>query len=196
MFHQLFYFKEISQWLIEFDCSSILSLMKLLLCSFGYFNFDYEKSFQFRRPEKSHLNLICIIQSSNESISINSIEFGMNVIIYSIISIQFDLKEFITFHQFEVKYLLNWFNSSIDIIFNHLEILQSDFNISFINWKEDWSFDSNYSFNINCFLNVMEISLSLWIKSSIGFQQSIEWKIHLFKRSIAETGFKSFSYSI
>ena len=78
------------------------------------------------------------------------------------------------------KYLLDWFNSSIEMIFNHLEILQSDFNVSFINWKEDWSFNSDYSFNINCFLNVIKISLSLWIKSSIGFHQAFEWKIHLF----------------
>ena len=86
------------------------------------------------------------------------------------------------------KYLLNWFNLSIDMIFNHIEILQSDFNISFINWKEDRNFDSDYSFNIDCFLNVIKISLSLWIKSSIGFQQAFEWKIHLFQRSIDETG--------
>ena len=85
------------------------------------------------------------------------------------------------------KYLLNWFNSSIDIIFNHLEILQSGFNISFIKWKEDWSFDSDYSFNINSFIYVMKISHSSWIKSSIGFHQAFEWKIHLFQRSIAET---------
>ena len=88
------------------------------------------------------------------------------------------------------KYLLNWFNSWIEMIFNHLEILQSGLNISFINWKEDWSFNSYYSFNINCFLNVIKISLSLWIKSSIGFHQAFEWKIHLFQRSIAETGFQ------
>ena len=85
------------------------------------------------------------------------------------------------------KYLLNWFNSSIEMIFNHLEILQSGFNISFINWKEDWSFNSDYSFNINSFINLIEISLSSWIKSSIGFQQAFEWKIPLFQTSIAET---------
>ena len=78
------------------------------------------------------------------------------------------------------KYLLNWFNSSIEMIFNHSEILQICFNISFFNWKEDRSFNSDYSFNINCFLNVMRISLSLWIKSFIGFHQAFEWKIHLF----------------
>ena len=78
------------------------------------------------------------------------------------------------------KYLLDWFNSWIEMIFNHLEILQSDFNISFINWKEDWSFNSDYSFNRNSFLNVIKISLSLWIKSFIGFHQAFEWKIHLF----------------
>ena len=180
MFHQLFYFKEISQWLIEFDCSSILSLMKLLLCLFGYFNCDYEESFQFIQIQKRSENLIQIFQSSNESISIIFIEFGMNKTIYSIISIQINLKEFITSDQFEVKYLLDWFNSSIEMIFNHLEILQSDFNISFINWKEDWSFSSDYSFNRNCFINVIKISLSLWIKSFIGFHQAFEWKIHLF----------------
>ena len=60
LFHQLFYFKEISQWLIEFDCSSILSLMKLLLCSFGYFDSRLWKIISIHSnseiSKKSHLN--------------------------------------------------------------------------------------------------------------------------------------------
>ena len=52
---------------------------------------DYEESFQFIQIQKYQKNLNKIIQSSNESISINSIEFGMNEIIYSIIFIQFEL---------------------------------------------------------------------------------------------------------
>ena len=51
-FIKSFYFKEILQWLIEFDCSSILCLMKLLLWSFGYFDWDYEESFQFIQIQK------------------------------------------------------------------------------------------------------------------------------------------------
>ena len=108
----------------------------------------------------------------------------MNEIIHSIIFIQISLKEFITSDQFEVQYLLDWFNSSIEMIFNHLEILQSGFNISFIKWKEDRSFNSDYSFNRNCFFNLMKISLSLWIKSSIEFHQIFEWKICLFQNKL------------
>ena len=182
MFHQLFYFKEISQWLIEFNCSSILCLMKLLLCSFGYFDWDYEESIQFIQIQKNKIKKISFKSFNHQMNQFQSILLNLEWMrlftqlfpfrsVWKNLSLQISLK---------FKYLLDWFNSSIDIIFNHLEILQSGFNISFINWKEDWSFNSDYSFNINCFLNVIKISLSLWIKSSIGFHQPIEWKIHLF----------------
>ena len=169
-----------SQWLIEFDCSSILWLMKLLLCWFGYLIQDYEESFQFIPIKK------------NRKISFKSFNHQMNQ--FQSISLNWEWMRLLTqlfpFKSIwknsslqislKFKYLLNWFNSSIEMIFNHLEILQSDFNVSFINWKEVWSFNSDYSFNRNCFLNVMEISHSSWIKSSIGFHQAFEWKIHLF----------------
>ena len=180
MFHQSFYFKEISQWLIEFDYFSFLCLMKLLLCWFGYLIQDYEESFQFIQIQK------------NKKISFKSFNHQMN----QFQSILLNLEWMWSFTQLflfksiwknsslsislKFKYLVDWFNSSIEMIFNHLEFLQSGFNISFIKWKEDWSFDSDYSFNRNCFLNVIKISLSLWIKSSIGFNQAIEWKIRLF----------------
>ena len=174
MFYQSFYFKEISQWLIEFDCSSILSLMKLLLCSFGYFNCDYEESFQFIQIQK--IRKISFKSFNHQMNQFQSILLNLEWMwsftqifpfksIWKNLSLQISLK---------FKYLLNLFNSSIEMIFNHLEILQSDFNVSFIKWKEDWSFNSDYSFNINSFINVIKISLSLWIKSSIGFQQAFE----------------------
>ena len=156
--------------------------MKLLLCWFGYFHCDYEESFQFIQIQKNQKKKISFKSFNHQINQFQSILLNLEWMwsftqlflfksIWKNSSLQISWK---------FKYLLDWFNSSIDIIFNHLEILQSDFNISFINWKEDWSFNSDYSFNINCFLNVIKISLSLWIKSFIEFHQAFEWKIHLF----------------
>ena len=151
LFPQLFYFKEISQWLIEFDYSSILWLIKLILCSFGYFDWDYEESFQFIQIQKIRkISFKSFNHQVNQfqSILLNLEWMRLFTQLFPFKSIWKNSSLSISW---KFKYLLNWFNLSIDMIFNHLQILQSDFNISFIYWKEDWSFDSDYSFNIDCF---------------------------------------------
>ena len=141
---------------------------------------DYEESFQFIQIQK-----IKIISFKSFNHQINQFQsISLNLEWIRLLTQLFPFNSVWKNCSFQIswkfKYLLYWFNSSIEMRFNHLEILQSAFNISFINWKEDRSFNLDYSFNIDCFLNVIKISLSLWIKSSIGFHQAFEWKIHLF----------------
>ena len=105
------------------------------------------------------------------------------------------------------KYILDWFNSSIEITLNYSEILQTDsISLSSNKKKNQDSIQmihrmmKNYSigFNIDYFINLIKVSFSSWIKSSIGFQSAIEYTIRLFQISMTETysQYLSFTFRI
>ena len=90
---------------------------------------NHFNSFKFRRSKHQFYNSIIKL--------INFIKFGMNDIVYSIISFQINLKEFIISDHLEVQiscgliHFINW--DEIQSFRDSSKL----FNLSFIKWKED-----------------------------------------------------------